>query len=90
MNTETNHYKIAWENMLLALETFGITFSKSQAERLVGSGKLLQLIEAGKIETDKPTPRQNGKWFCNAADVLRHCRRMENGTRSQTHKYKKR
>ena len=29
------------------------------------------LIEEGKIRSDKPTNKQNGKWFCNAADVLK-------------------
>ena len=29
---------------------------------------------AGKIESDKPVNVQNGKWHCNAAQVLLHCR----------------
>ena len=39
-----------------------------------GEKKLMNLIEAGKIESDKPTNVQNGKWHCNAAQVLLHCR----------------
>ena len=37
-----------------------------------GLGRLLKLIEEGKIRSDKPSNKQNGKWFCNAADVLRY------------------
>lgn len=53
------------------------TFSKDQSAYIVGGEKkLIRLIEAGEIECDKPSNSQNGKWMCNAAQVLRHCRRM--------------
>lgn len=53
------------------------TFSKDQSAYIVGGEKkLIRLIEAGDIECDKPSNSQNGKWRCNAAQVLRHCRRM--------------
>lgn len=51
------------------------TFGQRKAARLVGGlGRLLQLIEDGKIRSDKPTNKQNGKWFCNAADVLKYAK----------------
>lgn len=53
------------------------TFSKDKAAYIVGGEKkLLRLIEAGEVDSDKPSNRQNGKWRCNAAQVLRHCRCM--------------
>ena len=63
------------ENILLATE--GLTFCKNEAIAIVGGpGKLKKLIAAGKIRAEKRTNAQNGKWCCNAADVLRHCKNM--------------
>jgi hypothetical protein len=53
-------------------ETFGLR----KAEKIVGGRtRLLRLIEEGKIRAEKTNgPAQNGKWFCNAGDVLRYAR----------------
>ena len=53
-------------------ETFGLR----KAERIVGGrARLLRLIEEGKIRAEKVNSRaQNGKWQCNAGDVLRYAR----------------
>ena len=49
------------------------TFGQREAATIVGGrGRLFRLVETGKIRTDKPTNKQNGKWFCNASDVLHH------------------
>lgn len=49
------------------------TFGQREASEIVGSRrKLLRLVGEGKIRAEKPTKKQNGKWFCNAADVLRY------------------
>ena len=56
---------------LFSTETFG---KDKSAYYVGGEKKLMNLIEAGKIESDKPTNVQNGKWHCNAAQVLLHCR----------------
>lgn len=49
-----------------------IMFSKTEAMQIVGGKKrLYRLVEQGKIRFEKPTNKQNGKWYCNAADVLR-------------------
>ena len=48
-------------------------FGKREAAKIVGGiGRLIRLIEENKIRSDKPTCAQNGKWFCNASDVLRY------------------
>ena len=56
---------------LFSTEIFG---KDKSAYYVGGEKKLISLIEAGKIESDKPANVQNGKWHCNAAQVLLHCR----------------
>ncbi len=69
--------EILLENILLATEH--LTFSKDTAAKIVGGPKrLTNLIAAGKIEADKPSNTQNGKWYCKASQVLIHCRNMRN------------
>ena len=53
-------------------ESFGLR----KAEKIVGGRtRLLRLIEEGKIRAEKTNGQaQNGKWFCNAGDVLRYAR----------------
>ena len=54
----------------------GETFGLRQSQRIVGGrARLLRLIEEGKIRAEKTNGQaQNGKWFCNAGDVLRYAR----------------
>jgi len=49
------------------------TFGKRMSEQLVGGrARLERLIVEGKIRADKVNASaQNGKWQCNASDVLR-------------------
>ena len=51
-------------------KTFGLRYS----EQIVGGrARLEQLIVEGKIRAEKVNCRaQNGKWQCNASDVLRY------------------
>lgn len=64
------------------------TFSKDKAAQIVGGEKrLCRLIEEGKIEAEKPSTSQNGKWYVNAGQVLAHCRPYK--TKSQTNKNQK-
>lgn len=51
-------------------KTFGLRFS----EKLVGGrARLERLIVEGKIRAEKVNSHaQNGKWQCNASDVLRY------------------
>lgn len=53
-------------------ETFGLRTS----ERIVGGhGRLVKLITEGKIRAEKVNGMaKNGKWQCNAGDVLRYAR----------------
>ena len=50
------------------------TFGFRAAERIVGGrARLQRLIVAGKIRATKGNlSAQNGKWLCNASDVLRN------------------
>ena len=52
------------------------TFGMKKAGRIVGGhARLMRLIEEGKIRAEKTNGQaQNGKWFCNAGDVLRYAR----------------
>lgn len=54
----------------------GMTFGLRYSERIVGGrGRLLKLIEQGHIRADKGNQEaQNGKWQCNASDVLRYAK----------------
>ena len=54
----------------------GETFGLKKASRIVGGqSRLMRLIEEGKIRAEKTKGKaQNGKWFCNAGDVLRYAR----------------
>lgn len=52
-----------------------LTLSKSVSATIVGGRtKLERLVGEGKIRAEKPTNAQNGKWYCNASDVLRHAK----------------
>lgn len=66
---ESAEFKLANILIVMDRETFG---QRKAASMVGGLGRLLQLIKEGKIRSDKPTNKQNGKWFCNAADVLRY------------------
>lgn len=74
-NTSVNPKEILLENILAVMANE--YFSKDLSAKIVGGVKKLEdLIAAGKIEAHKPNNVQNGKWFCNAAQVLQHCRNM--------------
>ena len=53
-------------------KTFGFRFS----EKIVGGrARLERLIVEGKVRAEKGnSTAQNGKWLCNASDVLRYAR----------------
>ncbi|MDH6356972.1 hypothetical protein [Parabacteroides sp. PF5-9] len=49
------------------------TYGQREAATIVGGmGRLIKLIENGCIRAEKKSNTQNGKWYCNASDVLRH------------------
>ncbi len=73
--TAVNPEAIQLQNIMavMADESFG----KDLSAKIVGGVKKLEnLIASGAIEATKPNNVQNGKWFCNAAQVLQHCRNM--------------
>lgn len=62
----------SFDLICLVFQKRGITFSKTAAAKLVGGEyQLEKLVREGKIRVDKPTAKQNGKWYCNGSDVLR-------------------
>lgn len=57
----------------LMFQKLGISFSKAVASKIVGGEyRLEKLVSEGKIRMEKPTAKQNGKWFCNGSDVMNH------------------
>lgn len=67
-----NSAEMLLENILLVMEDE--FFCKDVSAKIVGGEKKLEsLIKKGEIRAEKPTAKQNGKWFCKASDVLRHC-----------------
>ncbi len=49
------------------------TFGRDTAADIVGGlARLRELVGKGLIRAEKPTNKQNGKWFCNAWDVIKH------------------
>lgn len=52
------------------------TFSQRESEKIVGGrGRLFRLVETGRIRAEKkPCDKQNGRWYCNAWDVIKHAR----------------
>lgn len=49
------------------------TFGRDEAADIVGGlSNLKKLIGKGKIRAEKKTQKQNGKWFCNAYDVIKY------------------
>ncbi len=49
------------------------TFGKDAAADIVGGlSRLTDLIGKGLIRAEKRTNKQNGKWFCNAYDVIKY------------------
>ena len=49
------------------------TFGRDQAADIVGGmSRLKSLVGSGRIRAEKRTNKQNGKWFCNAYDVIIH------------------
>lgn len=73
--TSLNPEAVQLENIFAVMEDE--CFCKDLSAKIVGGVKKLEdLIASGAIEAHKPSNVQNGKWFCNAAQVLRHCRNM--------------
>lgn len=54
----------------------GKTFSQRESADIVGSRcRLFNLIEKGAIRAEKrPSNKQNGRWYCNAYDVIMNAR----------------
>ena len=57
---------------VLRLALSGKTFSQRESSDIVGGRcRLFRLIETGKIRAyKKPADKQNGRWYCDAFDVI--------------------
>ena len=74
--SEDNIKSIMLDNILCVFSDK--TFSKDLSAEIVGGQKkLISLMESGKIAVEKPSGTQNGKWYCNAAQVLMNCRSIK-------------
>lgn len=62
--------------IILSLQQCDITFSRNEAARIVGGlKKLYYLVDTGRVRAVKPnTTAQNGRWRCQAIDVLLYAR----------------
>lgn len=70
---KVNPKEVMLENILAV--TDGLTFGRDTAAKIVGGLQtLLSLIADGKIEAWKDPTKKNGKWFCNARQVLMYAR----------------
>jgi len=49
-----------------------VEISKTVAMKLIGRNRLEELVARGRISMRKPNKIQHGRWYCNAADVLRY------------------
>lgn len=52
------------------------TFGQREAASIVGGrGRLIRLVGSGAIRAEKrPANRQNGRWYCNAWDVIKYAK----------------
>lgn len=65
-----------FQNLCIVARRQGITFTKAEAARWVGSRYRLEaLVAEKKIRMEKSSPRQNASWRCMAEDVLRYAYR---------------
>lgn len=56
-------------SIVLNDKTFG---QRESAEIVGGRGRLFHLVGKGLIRAEKiPPNRQNGRWYCNAFDVIK-------------------
>lgn len=69
------------ETIYVSIRKSGITFSKSEATKIIGSRRYLeQLVIAGKIRMKVAEGSQFNRWKCNAEDVLRYANYKETKT----------
>lgn len=72
-----NAYNESAERLAVILRVMnGKTFGFRYSEKIVGGrARLEQLIIDGKVRAEKVNSQaQNGKWQCNASDVLRYAK----------------
>ena len=64
---------------VLKIVLYDKTFGRDTAADIVGGlARLMNLVGKGLIRAEKRTNKQNGKWFCNAYDVIKHAKLKSN------------
>lgn len=58
--------------LLMAKHVFGYRMA---ASIVGGRARLDRLIGEGRVQAEKRSTSQNGKWYCNAAQVLYYAKR---------------
>lgn len=59
--------------LLMSSHVFGY---REAATIVGGRARLDRLIGEGRIQAEKKSEAQNAKWYCNAAQVLYHAKRV--------------
>ncbi|WP_418894197.1 hypothetical protein [Limibacterium fermenti] len=62
-------------------------FGQREAAKIVGGRTQLErLVAEGKVRAEKPSPAQNGKWYCNAGDVIYYAKDVVRKKRTKKNK----
>lgn len=65
------HTPISIEQLCSIMYRNEMYFGKTMAAKIVGGRtRLEKLVGEGKIRAEKKSNVQNGKWMCNAGDVI--------------------
>jgi len=65
------HTPISIEQLCSIMYRNEMYFGKTMAAKIVGGRtRLEKLVGEGKIRAEKKAISQNGKWMCNAGDVI--------------------
>lgn len=65
------HTPISMQQLCSIMYRNELYFGKNMSAKIVGGRKRLEnLVSEGKIRMEKRNNVQNGKWMCNAGDVI--------------------
>ena len=64
------HTPLSIEQLCSKMYRKNLYFSKNMAAAIVGRTRLERLVAEGRIRMEKKNNVQNGKWMCNAGDVI--------------------
>ncbi len=65
------HTPVSLTQLCIIMYKANLCFGKNMAAKIVGGRTRLEaLVADGKIRMEKKSEVQNGKWMCNAGDVI--------------------